>query len=277
MTFTKVGMSRDIRLHGCDLHQLGSYAGYMQLLAQLTLVGNVTEVEFKARFHELSTNPDYQVLVAEADIGSGALVGTATLLLERKFLRHCGKLSCHGVVLPCGQWASQLTVGPVEGMLPPGGATDLANAMGVDTTATAIITAATTTTTTNNNIDNTNNNINNATTATTVTTIARPPPSPSPGTCCWWLALQVGHIEDVVVDERCRGARLGLRLITALTEAAQAAGCYKVVLDCSEDNVAFYEKCGLRRKDVQMANYFDMPAKTVDAAEHDNERSVGEI
>lgn len=88
---------------------------------------------------------------------------------------------------------------------------------------------------------------------------------------------KVGHIEDVVVDERCRGARLGLRLITALTEAAQAAGCYKVVLDCSEDNVAFYEKCGLRRKDVQMANYFDMPAKTVDASEHDNKRSVGEI
>lgn len=33
---------------------------------------------------------------------------------------------------------------------------------------------------------------------------------------------------------------------------AQELGCYKVILDCSEDNVPFYEKCGLTRKEVQM-------------------------
>ena len=32
----------------------------------------------------------------------------------------------------------------------------------------------------------------------------------------------------------------------------QEAGCYKVILDCSEANVPFYEKCGLERKEVQM-------------------------
>lgn len=34
--------------------------------------------------------------------------------------------------------------------------------------------------------------------------------------------------------------------------ALQEAGCYKVILDCSEENVPFYEKCGLIKKEVQM-------------------------
>ena len=28
-----------------------------------------------------------------------------------------------------------------------------------------------------------------------------------------------------------------------------------MILDCSEDNVAFYERCGFQRKEVQMAVY----------------------
>jgi hypothetical protein len=65
-----------------------------------------------------------------------------------------------------------------------------------------------------------------------------------------------GHIEDVVVDAAARGKKLGARLISALSDAAKEAGCYKVILDCSEGNVAFYEKCGLSRKEVQMVRYF---------------------
>lgn len=37
-------------------------------------------------------------------------------------------------------------------------------------------------------------------------------------------------------------------------EHANARGCYKVILDCSEDNIAFYQKCGLERKEVQMVS-----------------------
>jgi len=65
-----------------------------------------------------------------------------------------------------------------------------------------------------------------------------------------------GHIEDVVVDERARGKGLGLVIVRALTRVAESVGCYKVILDCSEDNQAFYERCGMRRKEVQMALYF---------------------
>jgi glucosamine-phosphate N-acetyltransferase len=67
----------------------------------------------------------------------------------------------------------------------------------------------------------------------------------------------IGHIEDVVVDEAMRGHKLGKRIIHFLTDCARDAHCYKVILDCSEHNVGFYEKCGYSRKSVQMAKYFD--------------------
>jgi len=65
-----------------------------------------------------------------------------------------------------------------------------------------------------------------------------------------------GHIEDVVVRDNQRGKDLGRALIDGLTRAAERAGCYKVILDCSEANAGFYEKCGYVRKEIQMARYF---------------------
>lgn len=67
---------------------------------------------------------------------------------------------------------------------------------------------------------------------------------------------KVGHIEDVVVDSSIRGKHLGKRIIKFLTEHARSMGCYKVILDCSVENKAFYEKCGFQQKSVQMAMYF---------------------
>ena len=42
-----------------------------------------------------------------------------------------------------------------------------------------------------------------------------------------------------------------------LTGLARARGCYKVILDCAEDNAGFYARCGFRRKEVQMVQYFE--------------------
>lgn len=47
------------------------------------------------------------------------------------------------------------------------------------------------------------------------------------------------------------------RLIEELTQRAAALQCYKIILDCGEHNVPFYEKCGLVKKEVQMVRYFD--------------------
>lgn len=67
---------------------------------------------------------------------------------------------------------------------------------------------------------------------------------------------KVGHVEDVVVDSTYRGLKLGQRLIREVMQYAEKQGCYKVILDCSEANVPFYEKSGLKRKEVQMVKYF---------------------
>jgi glucosamine-phosphate N-acetyltransferase len=64
-----------------------------------------------------------------------------------------------------------------------------------------------------------------------------------------------GHIEDVVVDGGYRGKQLGRRVIERCMDDAKSYGCYKVILDCSEENKPFYEKCGLEKKEIQMVRY----------------------
>jgi len=65
----------------------------------------------------------------------------------------------------------------------------------------------------------------------------------------------VGHIEDIAVDKAQQGKKLGQRVIEALTGISEQAGCYKTILNCSEDNVAFYKKCGFEKKECEMAKY----------------------
>ena len=67
---------------------------------------------------------------------------------------------------------------------------------------------------------------------------------------------KVGHIEDVIVDPKYRGANLGKTMIKKVTEIAKNANCYKIILDCGEHNEEFYTKCGFKLKGLQMAHYF---------------------
>jgi glucosamine-phosphate N-acetyltransferase len=62
----------------------------------------------------------------------------------------------------------------------------------------------------------------------------------------------MGQIEDVVVLPEYRGSGFGKMIIDALIERARERGCYKVILNCSDANVKFYEKCGFIRKENQM-------------------------
>ena len=55
---------------------------------------------------------------------------------------------------------------------------------------------------------------------------------------------KVGHIEDVVVDKEARGTGLGQKIVQHCIDHARDAGCYKVILDCSNKNVPFYINCG---------------------------------
>ena len=67
---------------------------------------------------------------------------------------------------------------------------------------------------------------------------------------------KVAHIEDVVVDKEWRGKGIGKTLIDHLIGMAHLQNCYKIILDCSEENIGFYSKNGFEKKGVQMAIYF---------------------
>ncbi|NIP61922.1 MAG: GNAT family N-acetyltransferase, partial [Nitrosopumilaceae archaeon] len=45
----------------------------------------------------------------------------------------------------------------------------------------------------------------------------------------------VGHIEDVVVDTNFQGKKIGKKIIEYLLERSKNRGCYKTILDCSDD------------------------------------------
>lgn len=67
---------------------------------------------------------------------------------------------------------------------------------------------------------------------------------------------KVGHIEDIVVDFNERGSGLGKLMINHLIETAKNLNCYKIILNCNESNVKFYEKCGFTKKELEMVIYF---------------------
>ncbi|KAI0461569.1 hypothetical protein LJB42_000868 [Komagataella kurtzmanii] len=67
---------------------------------------------------------------------------------------------------------------------------------------------------------------------------------------------KVGHIEDISVNPSEQGKKLGLIMIRNLIQIAQTEGCYKVILDCDEKNVRFYEKCGMKIEGVEMGYRF---------------------
>ncbi len=57
----------------------------------------------------------------------------------------------------------------------------------------------------------------------------------------------VGHIEDVVVDKEYQGQKIGEKIMNYLIEIAKNRGCYKTILDCTEDVKPFYEKLGFKQ------------------------------
>ena len=63
----------------------------------------------------------------------------------------------------------------------------------------------------------------------------------------------LGHIEDVCIKKEFRNNSLGKIIINYLITLAKEHKCYKVVLDCSDSNCGFYEKCNFERRGNQMS------------------------
>jgi glucosamine-phosphate N-acetyltransferase len=68
--------------------------------------------------------------------------------------------------------------------------------------------------------------------------------------------MNVGHIEDIVVDANFRGKSIVHNILNHLKNYAVSNNCYKVILDCHQDLVKIYSKSSYIQKGVQMAIYF---------------------
>ena len=62
----------------------------------------------------------------------------------------------------------------------------------------------------------------------------------------------VGHIEDVVVDKKFQGKKIGEKIINQVLEIAKNHGCYKTILDCSDNVKPFYEKLGFKHNSNEL-------------------------
>ena len=65
---------------------------------------------------------------------------------------------------------------------------------------------------------------------------------------------KVAHIEDIVICNTMRGLGLGKQIIQFLINIAEE-DCYKIILNCKEEYIGFYEKCGLVNHAIEMVKY----------------------
>lgn len=126
--------------------------GFITLLSQLTVVGDVTKELFLKRFHAMRSCPDtyYVIIVEDAELGK--IVACGTLFVEQKFIHEI---------------ASR------------------------------------------------------------------------------------GRIEDIVVDDSCRGKKIGKLIVETLMLLSEKLGCYKTSLECKDPLLSFYTQFGLKREDQQ--------------------------
>lgn len=67
----------------------------------------------------------------------------------------------------------------------------------------------------------------------------------------------VGHIEDIVITKEYRKYGYGKILVEYLIEVGKLYNVYKIILNCNDHNIPFYNKCGFIKKDNGMALYLD--------------------
>ncbi|RUS70368.1 hypothetical protein EGW08_021870 [Elysia chlorotica] len=60
--------------------------GYLQLLSQLTSVGDVTREQFEDRFNKMKACDDTYYITVIEDLTSKQVIGSATLVKEQKFI-----------------------------------------------------------------------------------------------------------------------------------------------------------------------------------------------
>lgn len=63
---------------------------------------------------------------------------------------------------------------------------------------------------------------------------------------------KVAHIEDVATRAGYEGIGVGKEIIHKLIEISNEHECYKIILDCDDKVIGFYEKLGFKKRAVMM-------------------------
>tara|TARA_B110000037_G_C16954050_1_gene438106 strand:+ start:473 stop:889 length:417 start_codon:yes stop_codon:yes gene_type:complete len=63
------------------------------------------------------------------------------------------------------------------------------------------------------------------------------------------------HIEDIIVSSKYRKNGYGAILLQELIEICKSNNCYKILLDCQDELIKFYEKVGFKKNGFQMVIY----------------------
>lgn len=67
---------------------------------------------------------------------------------------------------------------------------------------------------------------------------------------------KMGHIENVLIDEKYRGNGYGELLVNYLLEICKENKCYRVDLNCNSELEEFYQKNNFEKKHLCMNIYF---------------------
>ena len=68
---------------------------------------------------------------------------------------------------------------------------------------------------------------------------------------------KMAHLEDIVSHPHKRNKGIGKIIVNALYEIAKINKCYKVSLQCKQDNIPFYEKCEYKVSETAMQRFIE--------------------
>ncbi|KAJ7379933.1 N-acetyltransferase [Desmophyllum pertusum] len=60
-----------------------------------------------------------------------------------------------------------------------------------------------------------------------------------------------GRIEEIVVDDSCRGKKIGKLIVETLILLSEKLGCYKISCECKDPLLSYYTQFGLNREEGQ--------------------------
>jgi len=68
--------------------------GFLQLLSQLTSVGDISREQWQQRWEEMKncSSTYYVIVIEDTTVAGGLVIGAATMVMERKFIHSCGSV-----------------------------------------------------------------------------------------------------------------------------------------------------------------------------------------